>query len=236
MLTLRGEHFYFTENIRVIFKNEVSERSEGRFRRTLGPRNFFRKPWRAAFGVELALCWGWRSSRVRKTGVAVGMPVARHPPHGPVRALISAHGSYLGCAGQNRSNCQRRLKIPHFAGRKFPSPRQVVVDCFGRWVQYGFRPVKRRRALLESNPPRNSRPETHRGRWEGRGVKTAPIIVARGRPTGGGTRLQAEDGFHSHIGPIDLVMPQKTHNEAPRFPRWFGAPAAGGARVAAPTC
>ena len=35
--------------------------------------------------------------------VAVGMPVARHPPHGPVRALISAHGSYLGCLAQNRS-------------------------------------------------------------------------------------------------------------------------------------
>jgi hypothetical protein len=27
--------------------------------------------------------------------------------------------------------CQRRLKIPHFAGRKFPSPRRVVVYSFG---------------------------------------------------------------------------------------------------------
>jgi hypothetical protein len=27
--------------------------------------------------------------------------------------------------------CQRRLKIPHFAGRKFPSPREVVVYSFG---------------------------------------------------------------------------------------------------------
>ena len=30
-------------------------------------------------------------------GVAVGMPVARHPPRRSVRALVSAHGSYLGC-------------------------------------------------------------------------------------------------------------------------------------------
>src|SRR6202023_4261110 len=29
--------------------------------------------------------------------VAVGIPVARHPPRRSVRALVSAHGSYLGC-------------------------------------------------------------------------------------------------------------------------------------------
>ena len=28
--------------------------------------------------------------------VAVGIPVARHPPHRSVRALVSAYGSYLG--------------------------------------------------------------------------------------------------------------------------------------------
>jgi hypothetical protein len=27
--------------------------------------------------------------------------------------------------------CQRQLKIPHFAGRKFPSPGWVVVYSFG---------------------------------------------------------------------------------------------------------
>jgi hypothetical protein len=100
-----------------------------------------------------------------------------------------------------------------------------VVDCVGQWVQHRFWPVKRRRALLESNPPRNSRPETHRGRWEGRGVKAGPFILARGRPTGGGIRLPARRVL-PHIGPIDLVMPQKTHNQGPRFPRLFGAPAA----------
>jgi hypothetical protein len=63
--------------------------------------------------------------------------------------------------------------------------------------------------MLESNPPRNSRPETHRGRWEVCGIKAAPFFFARGRPTGGGTRLQAEDGSYPHIGPIDLVMPSE---------------------------
>jgi hypothetical protein len=85
--------------------------------------------------------------------------------------------------------------------------------------------------MLESNPPRNSRPETHRGRWEGRGVKAAPFFSARGRPTGGMTRLQTEKGFSHHIGPIDLVMPQKTHSEELRFPRLFGASADGGGEV-----
>jgi len=28
-------------------------------------------------------------------------------------------------------NCQYRLKIPHYSGRKFPSPREVVVYSFG---------------------------------------------------------------------------------------------------------
>ena len=57
--------------------------------------------------------------------------------------------------------CQRRLKIPHFAGRKFPSPQRVVVYSFGWWIQNEVQPVKRRRALVETNLPRNSRPQTH---------------------------------------------------------------------------
>jgi hypothetical protein len=40
-------------------------------------------------------------------------------------------------------------------------PCQVVVYSFSRWVQYGNRPAKRRRAMLESNPSRNSRSQTH---------------------------------------------------------------------------
>ncbi len=31
-----------------------------------------------------------------------------------------------------------------------------MVDCFGRWVHDRFRPVKRRRAMQECNPPRDS--------------------------------------------------------------------------------
>jgi len=60
-----------------------------------------------------------------------------------------------------RPACQRRLKIPHFAGRKFPSPGRVVVYSFGWWNQNDFQPVKRRRALVETNLPRNSWSQTH---------------------------------------------------------------------------
>ena len=35
--------------------------------------------------------------------VAVGIPVARYPPHRSVRALLSAYGSYLRCVAANRS-------------------------------------------------------------------------------------------------------------------------------------
>jgi hypothetical protein len=44
---------------------------------------------------------------------------------------------------------------------KFPRPVQVLLDCFGWGVQHENQPVKRRRAMLESNPPRNSRWQTH---------------------------------------------------------------------------
>src|SRR3982751_1716926 len=59
------------------------------------------------------------------------------------------------------------------------------------WLRLG----KRRQALLESNLPRNTQPQTHRGRWEGRGVKAAPFDLVRGRPTGGSSWPQAEDVF-----------------------------------------
>ena len=58
------------------------------------------------------------------------------------------------------SNCQYRLKIPHYSGRKFPSPHEVVVYSFGWQMVHRNQPVKRRRAMLESNPPRNSRLQT----------------------------------------------------------------------------
>jgi len=43
---------------------------------------------------------------MRRRAVAVGIPVARHPPHRSVRALLSAYGSYLGCMAANRSDGQ----------------------------------------------------------------------------------------------------------------------------------
>jgi len=36
-----------------------------------------------------------------------------------------------GTVYYNNGNCQYRLKNPHYSGRKFPSPRQVVVYSFG---------------------------------------------------------------------------------------------------------
>ena len=57
--------------------------------------------------------------------------------------------------------CQFRLKIPHSAVRKFPSPGEVVVYSFDRRMEYKIRPVKRRRAMQECNPPRNSWLQTH---------------------------------------------------------------------------
>jgi cytochrome c peroxidase len=62
---------------------------------------------------------------------------------GPVSALNQTTVSYPGSirtrfGGRNPQthtyasfSCQRRLKIPHIAGRKFPSPRRVVVYSFG---------------------------------------------------------------------------------------------------------
>ena len=39
------------------------------------------------------------------------------------------------CAPAKIAGCQLRLKIPHFSGRKFPSPREVVVDSTTQPVQ-----------------------------------------------------------------------------------------------------
>jgi hypothetical protein len=52
--------------------------------------------------------------------------------------------------GFKDDRCQRRLKNPHFAGRKFPSPGEVVVYSFSRWVEDGNRLAKRRWALLRN--------------------------------------------------------------------------------------
>jgi hypothetical protein len=39
-----------------------------------------------------------------RSRVAVGISVARYPPHGSVRALTSAYGSYLGWLATKRSS------------------------------------------------------------------------------------------------------------------------------------
>src|SRR3984957_9927454 len=98
--------------------------------------------------------------------------------------------------GRLACTCQRRLKIPHFAGRKFPSPHRVVVYSFGCRIQNEFQPVKRRRALVETNLPRNSWPQTHQD------------DEARG-----GADDDLAPGSEQYIGLIDLPMPKKTHNE-----------------------
>ena len=80
------------------------------------------------------------------------------PFHCPIcRRGFRSHGSLKN----HMPECQLRLKIPHCTGRKFPSPRQVVVYSFGWRMVHSIQPVKRRRALLESNSPRDSRLQTH---------------------------------------------------------------------------
>jgi hypothetical protein len=51
----------------------------------------------------------------------------------------------------------------------------------GRW-QHGNQPVKRRRAMLESNPPRNSRWQTHQDDEVGAMQETASPL-AQGKNT-----------------------------------------------------
>src|ERR1700738_3725807 len=49
----------------------------------------------------------------------------------------------------------------YFADRKFPLPIHSCLTGSAVRVQHGEQPVKRRQAMLESNPPRNSRWQTH---------------------------------------------------------------------------
>src|SRR6266851_3756158 len=67
-------------------------------------------------------------------------------------------------------------------------------------------PVKRRRAMLASNPIRNSRPELIADDEKDAALPTRSFTWARGRPAGGGTVLTPGFGFDfdfGHIGPID---------------------------------
>lgn len=64
--------------------------------------------------------------------------------------------------------------------------------------------------MLESNPPRNSRSQTHQDD-EARGEAVEGLALGVNK---------------EHIGLIDLLMPQKTHNERLRLERLLGASAA----------
>jgi len=66
----------------------------------------------------------------------------------------------------------------------------VVVYSFGRFLENRIRSVKRRWALVETNPPGNSWPQTHR------------IDEPRGE-----AEFSFAPGFHKYIEPIDLLMP-----------------------------
>jgi hypothetical protein len=76
--------------------------------------------------------------------------------------------------------------VPQVAGRKFPSHRKVVVDSFDGSTQDVDQSVKRRRALLENNPPRNSRLGTHPDDEQGAAaVAPFPCVGERLVPTNG---------------------------------------------------
>ena len=51
----------------------------------------------------LLVATGALAQTVKVNWVAVGIPVARYPPHRSVRALVSAYGSYLGCKAAKRA-------------------------------------------------------------------------------------------------------------------------------------
>ena len=49
------------------------------------------------------------------------------------------------------------IENSHYTDRKFLTFGEVAVYSFSRWTQDRDRPVKRRRAMQECTPPRNSR-------------------------------------------------------------------------------
>ena len=68
--------------------------------------------------------------------------------------------------------------------------------------------VKRKRAMLASNPPRNSRPELIADDGQGMYFPVCPIPWQRSdRKAGHAPGVKKQE---RHIGPIDSDMPQKT--------------------------
>ena len=77
-------------------------------------------------------------------------------------------------------------------------------------------PVKRSGALVATNPAGNSRPELIADDEMSVILPARSSARDRDLPAGGG-RLRFRGGFQNHIGPIDSVMPKKTHIGAPRY-------------------
>jgi hypothetical protein len=87
-----------------------------------------------------------------------------------------------------------------------PLLRQSAIGTLAvRWIfllklpfffQNRPRLAKRRRALLESNSPRNNQPETHQNRWSGERSSDRSSSANRS------------------IGLIDLLLPKKTHRRS----------------------
>ena len=80
--------------------------------------------------------------------------------------------------------CETVRKLPGYRSLNL-ARRTGVVGCSMRQLR------KRRRALLESNSPRNTQLETHR--TDGAGRNSWFLLV------------------ETHIGTIDFLMPEKTH-------------------------
>lgn len=51
--------------------------------------------------------------------------------------------------------------MPRSAGLELLTPHQVVVDANRQFSEHGGQSANQRRALLQSNPPRHSQPQTH---------------------------------------------------------------------------
>jgi hypothetical protein len=76
-------------------------------------------------------------------------------------------------------------------------------------LQAGDRMAKRRRALLESNSPRNSRPETHRNDERGGGRPGAPVSLFLG--------FDFDCGGLAAEGPTQSAGPRKELNYTEKF-------------------
>jgi len=61
------------------------------------------------------------------------------PATSPYRRLDlgTAEEGVRASFGEGTEKCQGRMKIPHFAGRRFPTSQQAVVDANHHFLQHG---------------------------------------------------------------------------------------------------